>query len=715
MTRQSHERVGITGESGMWSAELPRTPVNVLLVDDRPENLLALEAILEPLGENIVKARSANEALRQILLMDFAVVLLDVRMPGTGGLDTARLIKGRERSRLTPIVFITAFDADRRRVTEAYESGAVDYLFKPVDPEILKAKVAAFAELHRRGNEVEWQRRRRYADEMRRAAAEAELDRVTAVLASFPETTIVVDHEWRITYLNPEAATRADSMGRDPAAMAGKIIWDVLPELVGTKFHSESMRAIEEKITVEFEEFFPPLDAWFETRVVPMMDGAVSYSRDITERKRAAEVLALLNEAGRLLASSLDYETTLRNVVLLAAPRVADVACIDIAENGEEPRRVAATAPGETRGEAGDPGGLALPADTILEVFRSGTSRLIDDVPAWLDTMPPSEAGDALRSSGVRSLICLPLTARGETFGVITLAVSSSGRRFMMPHLDLAEELALRSATAIDRARLYEAERRAHASAEAARAEAEHASRIKSEFLATMSHELRTPLSAIIGYGELLADGITGPVNPGQRAQLERIKVSANHLLGLIEEILTFSRLEAGREHTQHEEIGIDEVLAEAAAIVSPLARAKGLAASFEGPSERVVIVTDSRKLCQILVNLGGNAVKFTDSGAVAVRAWADDGVAVFEVRDTGMGIAAEDLDRIWEPFQQVEQTHTRRAGGTGLGLSVTRRLARLLGGDVTVQSSMGTGSTFTVRIPRDGSVETTSQPDSTD
>jgi len=241
---------------------------------------------------------------------------------------------------------------------------------------------------------------------------------------------------------------------------------------------------------------------------------------------------------------------------------------------------------------------------------------------------------------------------------------------------------------------------RARAEAETARAEAERANTIKTDFLAVMSHELRTPLTAIMGYEELLSDGITGPVTELQRQQLGRINASARHLLGLIDEILTFARVDIGRERVRWESLSVNQTLTEAAALIESMASSKKLKYTIELLNEDQSIQTDGTKLRQMLVNLLSNAVKFTDQGEVRLTTSVRDGVLEIRVSDTGVGIDSANIEYVFEPFWQLEQHATRKSGGTGLGLSVTRKLARLLGGDVSVASRLGAGTTFLLTLP---------------
>ena len=252
---------------------------------------------------------------------------------------------------------------------------------------------------------------------------------------------------------------------------------------------------------------------------------------------------------------------------------------------------------------------------------------------------------------------------------------------------------------------VLEQQARAHAEkarseAEAARAEAERANNSKTDFLAVMSHELRTPLTAIMGYEELLSDGITGPVTELQRQQLGRINASARHLLGLIDEILTFARVDIGRERVRWESMSVNHTLRDAASLVEPMAAAKSLKFVIQLLDEDQSIQTDGTKFRQMLVNLLSNGIKFTEKGEVQLGCSVTNGILEVSIADTGVGIAAENIEYVFEPFWQAEQTATRKTGGTGLGLSVTRKLARLLGGDVTVASRVGAGTTFLLTLP---------------
>jgi PAS domain S-box-containing protein len=233
-----------------------------------------------------------------------------------------------------------------------------------------------------------------------------------------------------------------------------------------------------------------------------------------------------------------------------------------------------------------------------------------------------------------------------------------------------------------------------------ARDAAEAGSRARDQFMAVMSHELRTPLNAVLGYSELMGDGLAGPVTPKQHEQLGRIRSNTAHLLGLIDQILGFARDEAGHATPRPERVSAAAVLREAVDAVEPLARARGLALSADLPAGAPEVVTDGGMLRQIGMNLLSNAVRFTDAGSVSLTVRVEGGELRMEVADTGVGIAPEHREKVFEPFWQVDQSLTRAAGGTGLGLAITRRMVLALGGEIELESAPGRGSRFTVRLP---------------
>lgn len=314
-------------------------------------------------------------------------------------------------------------------------------------------------------------------------------------------------------------------------------------------------------------------------------------------------------------------------------------------------------------------------------VFRTAEPFVGRETPIWLQ-----------RAEGVEPEL------RYVDFIYQPLTESDGRRSGIVAHgSDVTEQVLARQAVE----RLLRESETALREAEAARAEAETANRAKSEFLAIMSHELRTPLNAIGGYTELLSLGIRGPVTPQQAEDLRRIQASQRHLLGLINEVLNYAKIETGTVHYEIEDVRLRESLATAESLVAPQARTKGLQLVVEDCAPDLIARADAEKLRQVLVNLLSNAVKFTDAGGrVTVRTARTDTEVIVHVHDTGIGIPDDKLDKIFDPFVQVRVDLNRPHEGTGLGLAISRDLARGMRGDLTVTSQLGEGSEFTLRLP---------------
>jgi PAS domain S-box-containing protein len=301
---------------------------------------------------------------------------------------------------------------------------------------------------------------------------------------------------------------------------------------------------------------------------------------------------------------------------------------------------------------------------------------------------------EANRQATAESWVAIPVVFEGSALGAISFGLPTA-RPFTPEDRALGLALAQQCAQALERARLHEAER-------LARARADEANRVKTEFLAVMSHELRTPLNAIAGYAELLELGVHGPLSEAQREAIGRIRRSQRHLLGLINDVLNFARLDAGHVELLLSVVPVHETLAALETLVAPQVRARQLTYVYERCDPALTVETDPEKLRQILLNLLSNAIKFTDAGGrISVTCRNDEKSVRIQVSDTGRGIPADKLGRIFEPFVQLDAGRTRTSEGTGLGLAISRDLARAMGGEIMVESELGQGSRFTLVLGR--------------
>jgi signal transduction histidine kinase/CHASE3 domain sensor protein len=293
---------------------------------------------------------------------------------------------------------------------------------------------------------------------------------------------------------------------------------------------------------------------------------------------------------------------------------------------------------------------------------------------------------------GVQSIAAIPMENRGRILGGLLIRFNAP-RAFSPGDRSFMSALSRIAAEAFERARLFEAER-------AARTAAESANRAKAAFLASMSHELRTPLQAALGFAQLLRSGVFGTINDDQSEALARVERSQTHLARLIDDILDFARLEAGRVRVLLERVPVREIIEDLVPLVEPQAVLKKISVTAES-ADGLVVAVDRQRMRQIMVNLVGNAIKFTNPGGVVrVAARPESSRIRFDVEDNGVGIPADRLKEIFEPFVQVDDALTRTASGAGLGLAISRDLARAMGGELSVQSEPGRGSVFSVSFP---------------
>ncbi len=717
------------------TADTPSGKANILLVDDRPENLVALEAILSDLGQNLVTVRSGDEALRRLLHRDFAVVLLDVQMQGLDGFETARLIRGRERSRHTPIIFLTVYESPE----------FPDYLIKPVVPVILRAKVAVFVELFRKTQEV-----KRQAEQLRQAEQEqaerrtlaqyvtAGLLAESATLADAAPKVLRVLGEslgWDAAVLwtvdRPAQRLRCDELWHSPSVDLGELetikrqvplqpgeglpgrVWaagapawveDVTADPTFPQAPLAARAGLHGACAVPIRlggevlgvlEFFSRGLQRRDEDLLPVLAGIGNQVGQFLERQRAAEALRLLAEASAVLGASLDYQATLEQFARLTVPRLADWCQVDLVApgGGVRPLAVAHADPAKVelawelaRRYPWDPAG----AEGIAKVARTGQAELYADVS---DALLEAVARDAehlrlLRGLGFRSGMCVPLAARGRTLGVVSFGSAESGRRYGPADLALAEELTRRAGLAVDNARLYE--------------EAQEGVKARDRFLSIASHELRTPLNPLGIHVQLLLraarDGTLAAQAPEKvLTVLETCDRQVRRFGQLVHDLLDITRIGVGRLDLHLEEVDLAAMTRDLAARFGPELAEAGCPLTLRADAAAVGR-WDRLRLEQVAANLLSNAAKYGRGRPVEVSVEANGKAARLTVRDQGIGVAPEDQERIFERFERAAPGY--EYGGLGMGLYIVGQIVQALGGSVWVESAPGEGAAFTVELP---------------
>jgi signal transduction histidine kinase/putative methionine-R-sulfoxide reductase with GAF domain len=407
------------------------------------------------------------------------------------------------------------------------------------------------------------------------------------------------------------------------------------------------------------------------------------------ELGRSVEELKMLSEVGQAVSSTLDLRSVL-SAILTASLGVTWAnagAVFRYARADRSFRLVEAVGWNE-----------AL-AHTVRELRVGETESAMGEavarrMPIQLPDIAqrPSPLRDLTLAAGFHSALIVPLVGAERILGAIILMRKEAGE-FPAETVRLMQTLASQSVLAIQNARLF---REIADKSEQLALASQH----KSQFLANMSHELRTPLNAILGYAELLVDGIYGVLPDRPNGVLERIQNNGRHLLALINDVLDLAKIEAGQLTLTLEDYPLPEVVRSVVTSTEPLATSKGLKFTAAVQDEMPMAHGDARRVSQVLLNLVGNAIKFTDAGEVEIRAACANGQFTLTVRDTGPGIADADQERIFGEFQQIDNSNTRQKGGTGLGLAISKRMVELQGGTISVESALGQGSTFRVVLP---------------
>jgi PAS domain S-box-containing protein len=550
-------------------------------------------------------------------------------------------------------------------------------------------------------------------DVTERKRAEAEIQRskkqIEIILQGVAESIIAQDTEGRLIYANDMAAR---TLGFESAEELREVptrevlrrfeVFDedgapfpheLLPGRIALKEGRSASAVMRYRYRGTGDE------RWSSVKATPVFDEegrvrfAISIFHDVTEGRRAEESQKFLAEAGGVIASSLDYETTLASVARMAVPVLADWCSVDVLEEDGTLKRLAVTHVDPKKVEWAYELQERYPPDMngergAAQVLRTGKSELYPEI---ADEMLVAAAIDEehlkiMREIGFTSAIIAPLVAQGRTLGVITFISAESGRRYGREELALAENLAHRAGIAVDNARLYR--------------KAQEANRLKDEFLATVSHELRTPLTAILGWASMLRK--TEFDRQTARNALETIERNARAQSQIIEDLLDVSRIVTGKLRLDVRQVEPASFIDAAVESVRPAADAKGVRLSKALDTGPVALSGDPARLQQVTWNLLTNAIKFTPRGGrVEIRLARTGSNVEMSVSDTGAGIKPEFLPYVFDRFRQADSSTTRRHGGLGLGLSIVRHLVELHGGTVRAESAgEGQGSTFTVTLP---------------
>lgn len=698
--------------------------VEILLVDDREENLLALEAALQSPHYKLVKASSGDKALRYLLDHKPALILLDVQMPKLDGYETATLIKGSERTRDIPIIFLTALNEEELLIQKGYESGAVDYVIKPFNSEILRSKVKVFSDLH-----CATQRLLRLEREMRESEARVRERKMAELeLRSLRREQI---HQRKYHDL-VQGIDHGIVWAANPKSMSFSFVGPTAEQLLGysceqwlgepdfwqnhihpddaTEFANRCRKALEEHAGFSVDHRFFAADGkliWLHTgvRICQGLDSSGlelrGLSIDITKLKHAEAALYknklrsdLLAQASLSLANSSEVNEMLANLGKMLVPSYADWLSIELI-NEVETKTVALEC-SSWRNSAGR-----------LAEFNSAATRSTAFAPTQLtyhrqisESTRLQLAGSQVRANlmkDLKSAVVIPILIQSRSFG--TMIIGSTQRESFFDGDDICfmTSLICRVATALENARLYE--------------EAQAAVRIRDEFLSIASHELKTPLTPLKLQIQQLIRTMGSSTQSTQEAITKLLGTSnrqITRLSRLIEDLLDISRINRGQLELELTDFSLDELIRD---IISRFARQLEEADCIVSLdlSEPLSVHWDRMRTEQVVTNLLTNSIKYAPGKPIRIIAKQKNDKMIFSIRDEGMGIALEDQQRIFKRFERaVSQTHF---GGLGLGLYIVSQIVDRHEGIIHVESQPGHGAEFIIEIPAAGPRHSTAPP----
>ncbi len=689
---------------------------DILLVDDREENLLTLEAALSSPRYRLFKATSGDAALRYLLDHEPALILMDVQMPGLDGYETASLIKSSQRTREIPIIFVTALNLDEHYVHRAYDHGAVDYVYKPFDIHILRSKVSVFVDLAEKTKRLvraEVALREAEAKERERRIAQLELTsmrRERAEQNRFRDLVEGLQHGvvWAMNLQTRTIHFVSDSAERILGSPAAK--WTEEPDFFARGVHPDDQDGFRQALG----RLGPRVrDAHFEHRFV-RPDGSIVWlhtgfrlsqdperaeheirglSVDITQMKLAEETLRrhkhrsdFLAEASGLLSQSLEPAATLEALARLTVSRIAGWCAVDIQDPSEQ-GSVSTTA-------HADPNRQTLLRDhqirfPIPDSVRAGEPLLIRELgaPRLGEFFTPEIVKLLQREIRPVSLMIVPIRIRECTIGSMTFVSTGPAEYYDSADLGMVQDLARRVATCMENANLYQQMRAAV--------------RIRDDFLSIASHELKTPLTPL----KLQAQGLRRALLTQSAAAIDPAKITRmletsdrqiNRLSRLIDDLLDISRISSGKLKLNFEPFNLGELVREITERFEEEIRTARCTLVTDLPSE-MEVHWDRFRIEQVLINLLTNALKYGAGSEVRISIRRDADHIDLSIQDRGIGIAEEDQARVFGRFERaVSGNHF---GGLGLGLYIVTQIIEAHGGRIALKSRPGAGSLFSVLL----------------